>query len=90
MNEYLNGQRINLPEIPSDADKAYACWKNSEIVTFHSSIFQNHIKDSPSVNSSEASPEHTIVIEADIRRPLKGGKPKTIFRREPFTSKSYK
>jgi hypothetical protein len=68
INERLISQQVQLPEIQHDADIAYACWKNCERVTIHASIFQSHIKDFPSVDSSESPPEHTVVIEAEIRK----------------------
>ena len=63
-------------------DIAYACWKNSERVSIHASVFQNHIKDFPSVDSSDLPPEHTIVVEADIRKAPKRRKSQKTFSEE--------
>ncbi len=82
ISERLISQQVWLPEIQQDADFAYACWKNSERVSIHASVFQNHIKDFPSVDSSDPSPKHTIVIEADIRKAPKRRKSQKAFSEE--------
>ena len=67
INERLLGVKVLLPKIDSDADISYACWKNSERVSIHASTFQKHISNFPSVHCDENPPEHTVVLEADIR-----------------------
>ncbi len=79
INERLIGQEVQLPEIQQDDDIAYACWKNSERVSIHASVFQKHINDFPSVDSSDLPPEHTIVVEADIRKAPKRRKSQKTF-----------
>ena len=68
INERLIGTKVQLPNTKNDDDISYACWKNSERVSIHACTFQNHIKDFPLVESDEDPPEHTVVIEADIRK----------------------
>ena len=68
INERLIGTRVHLPIAENDDDISYACWKNSERVSIHASTFQNHIRDFPLVDSYEDPPEHTVVIEADVRK----------------------
>ena len=68
INERLIGTKLQLPVIENDDDISYACWKNCERVSIHASTFQNHINDIPLVESDEDPPEHTVVIESDIRK----------------------
>jgi hypothetical protein len=68
INERLIGTRVHLPIVENDDDISYACWKNSVRVSIHASTFQNHIRDFPLVDSYEDPPEHTVVIEADVRK----------------------
>ena len=71
INERLIGTKVQLPNTENDDDISYACWKNSERVSIHACTFQNHIKDFPLVDSDDGPPEHTVVIEADIRKAQK-------------------
>ncbi len=67
INQRVLGSKVHLPKVDVDADISYACWKNSERVSIHASTFQKHIASFPLVDSDENPPEHTVVIEADIR-----------------------
>jgi hypothetical protein len=67
INQRVLGSKVHLPKVDVDADISYACWKNSERVSIHASTFQKHIAGFPLVDSDENPPEHTVVIEADIR-----------------------
>ncbi len=67
INKRLLGGKVSLPKVDCDADISYACWKNSERVTIHACTFQKHISNFPSVDCNENPPEHTVVLEADIR-----------------------
>ena len=51
-------------------------------MSIHASVFQKHIKDFPSVENSDPPPEHTVVIEADIRKAPKRRKSKKTFSEE--------
>ena len=62
----LNG--VELPAINSDSDIAYSCPTNTERNLIHTELFQQHIRDFPSVTSDELPPEHTVVIEAHISK----------------------
>ena len=67
INKRVLGSKVHLPTVDIAADISYACWKNSERVSIHSSTFQKHIAGFPLVDSDENPPEQTVVIEADIR-----------------------
>ena len=62
----LNG--VELPDVNSDSDIAYSCPTNLERNLIHTELFQQHIRDFPSVSSEELPPEHTVVIEANISK----------------------
>jgi len=46
----------------------YTFWRNSERVSIHVSTFQKHIDDFPSVDNDDNPPDHTVIVEADIRK----------------------
>ena len=56
-----------MPKVDIDTNTSYASFKNSERVSIHASTFQNHLARCPLIDSDENPPEHTVVIEADIR-----------------------
>lgn len=71
INSRLLGNNVKVPSVHQGSDVAYACAFNSERSSIHASVFQNHIKDFPSVESDEPPPNNTVIIEADIREPPK-------------------
>ena len=73
INSRIIGARCTVSTADQDSDITYACPYNSERSAIHSSMFQKHIENFPSVDDDELPPEHTVVIEADI---YKGSKRK--------------
>jgi hypothetical protein len=55
-------------------------------MAIHASMFQEHIKNFPSINSSDLPPDHTVIIEADIRK-ASGRRPKKNSRNNNFGDK---
>ncbi len=69
ISQRVLGSKVLLPKVDVHVNilYLYACWKNSERVSMHASTFQKHISSFPLIDSDENPPEHTVVIEADIR-----------------------
>ncbi|KAL7493251.1 hypothetical protein ACHAWT_002307 [Skeletonema menzelii] len=70
INSRLVGQNgVTLPPDCNDSDTTYATPLNKQRNGISSGIFRNHLQngDFPSVDSDDLPPDHTIIIEADIR-----------------------
>ena len=65
-----------MPKSDNDKEISYACWKNSERISIHASRFQKHIATFTLIDSDENPPQHTVVIEVDIRHVSKQKKNK--------------
>ena len=59
--------KVLLQKVDVDADVSFACWKKSKKVSIHASSFQKHIASFPRIDSDKNPPEHTVVIDADLR-----------------------
>lgn len=68
VNSRLIGKDLAIPSVGKTSDIAYACFTNDERAALNSATFQRHISDFPPIESDEMPPEHTIVVEADIRQ----------------------
>ena len=71
INQRVLGSKVLLPKVDINADISYACWMNSERVSIHALTFQKHIASFPHIDSDKNPPDHTVVIEADIRHAQK-------------------
>ncbi len=73
-------RKTAMKSIKGHLDQKFICLKLTSMLTFHmlvgkiskrvsihASTFQKHIASFPLVDSDENPPEHTVVIEADIR-----------------------
>ena len=58
-----------MPQDTTDADTCYACPFNKQRNAISGGVFQQHLRSGlfPTVDSDELSPDHTIIIEADIQ-----------------------
>ena len=58
-----------LPQDTTYTDTYCACAKNKQRNATSASIFQKHLRSGlfPTVESDELSPDHTIIVEADIQ-----------------------
>ena len=68
INSRMIGHDSVFPDVAVDSDVAYACPINSERTAIHASIFQRHIQNFPSVDDDVLPPDHTVILEADIRQ----------------------
>lgn len=59
--------KVLSPKVDNDADISYTCSKNSERVSIYDWYFKRHITHFPLIDSDQNSPEHTVVIKADIQ-----------------------
>jgi len=68
INTRLIGGTNNVTP-PDDDDACYACPTNQERNAIYAGIFKNHILDThPDVASDDLPPDHTLMIEASMRR----------------------
>ena len=70
LNERVVGSKQvpNLPDDFGERDACYACPTNKERNAISAGNFKRHVmKTCPDISSAALPPEHTVVIEADIR-----------------------
>jgi hypothetical protein len=73
--DYINTRLVGKPgvELPSDSidgDITYACPFNKQRNSISAGIFSNHLRasgDFPPIDTDTLPPDHTIIIEADLR-----------------------
>lgn len=60
---------LKLPDDDIDSDTTYACPYNRQRNAISARIFKNHLEndDFPSIDTDDLPPDHTLIIEADIR-----------------------